>query len=134
MEYVAGRLGIPVGVMYQVSNNYHAYVATMPFELPESLAYYNEVSSLPMGDNWEYWDYDLLKFMSWWYDARKQGSLGFSNLEFYNAWFSNVVEPMFVSFNHWKSGERSAAVKIAERITASDWRKAALQWYDMRMK
>lgn len=132
MEYVAGRLGVEIGTMYQISNNYHGYVSTMPEHIPEWINYYDSFKPLPMGTSWEDWDSDLAQFMSWLDNGAKSGVFGGSM--YVNQWFGTVAEPMFTAFNYWKAfKEKNLAVKIAHQIEADDWRQAALQWFESRM-
>jgi len=71
LEYVAGRAGLGVGTMYQLSNNYHGYVVMLdkigdPEELDGNDPYDDGVvHSVAMAENWNGWDQDLRLFMEW---------------------------------------------------------------------
>lgn len=133
-EYLAGRIGVGVGTMYQFSNNWHGYVDVLekfrwwdassdPYR--EGLA-----SSLPMGTDWSTWDTDLRRFMAW-----TEGTPSSTPApEFANTWFIGVAVPMYKAHLEHRYGNRKAALDYATRITAADWRKAALHWLARRQK
>ena len=140
-EYLAGRIGVGVGRMYQFSNNWHGYVDVLqkfgdPLLGTATLDPYQQgrVSAMPMGSAWGQWDADLSKFMRW-HDERLWRPHGEGlRVEYVNSWFSCVAERVAFANWCWKSGERAAALYWAENIDATDWREACVQWIKRRMK
>jgi thymidylate synthase len=122
LEYLAGRIGVRVGKMYQISNNWHLYDAVASRFQP--VQYRPYPGSVPMATDWDGWDDDLTTFM----DGAE------SPLSYRNAWFSSVAEPMWAAHSLWKVGDRIGAQLEATRIDAPDWRIAALKWMDRRMQ
>jgi thymidylate synthase len=143
-EYLAGRLGIAVGKMYQFSNNYHAYVDALdrmgdPVQMPDSDRYDDAtVYSISMGTDWSKWDEDLRKFMRWhnwlWDQTSEHTdiSVGVAN-QAYNAWFDCVPVRVAQSRWLWKRGRREEAYEKVKTIAATDWRMACQQWMERRL-
>lgn len=141
-EYLAGRIGVDVGTMYQVSNNYHAYVDVLdklgsPNQLIEEYHrffgdnYDEKFTPVPIGDRWEDWDMDLEEFMGW-HDLLAGGT--YRPLETSNQWFDAVAAPMAICHALWRSGEREEAMRRTSNIAASDWRFVAREWMLRRMR
>lgn len=127
-EYLAGCIGVGVGTMYQISNNFHAYKSVFervwPAETVSWMMYETgAVHALPIGSDWEHWDDDLDSFLQAPLSLR-QG--------YKNTWFSNVAWPMFQAHNLHKEGKHASAVAVAREVEAEDWRLAALQWLERR--
>jgi len=130
-EYVAGRIGARVGRMYQISNNYHAYLDVLDRVGRPALVTYDslKIHSTPMGTKWDEWDEDLGKFMSW-QSRMLNGEAKPAN--YTNSWFVMTAEPMFYAHWLWKQAMKNEARNCAQLIEAEDWRHAALRWFDMR--
>jgi thymidylate synthase len=145
MEYVAGRVGVGVGTMYQLSNNYHAYVDMLdkigdPEDLDGNDPYDDGVvHSIAMAHDWESWDSDLHKFMSWhdWLWSQTSEftdiSVGVHNRA-ENSWFSNVAVPVVQTAWHWRRKDHHAAVLCSRDIEAPDWSLACREWIDRRIE
>lgn len=134
MEYVAGRLGVEVGTMYQVSNNYHGYIATMDSVWPPTGGdpyHEGEVTTMQIGDHWDEWDTDLVTYMHWHDRLVATGAHG-EYPEFTNQWFLTVAMPMAKAYWKYKHAEKVSAVAMAETVMASDWRVAAVEWFKRR--
>jgi len=123
-EYMAGRIGVGVGTMYQLSNNWHAYVDVLDRVGDPNTTdpYLGIFSSLPMGEDWDAWDMDLQMFME---GASTEGQF---HRTYTNKWFSLVAEPMIKVHRMWSSGERDLALQHVNMVGASDWREAARLW------
>ena len=125
-EYLAGRIGVFVGTMYQFSNNFHMYENTAQKSRKSVLSrdpyLTREVKFLSIGDNWEAWDRDLLKFI--------QEPYGKS---FKNRWFLKVAVPMWRCHELWSSRQRESAMRHVDFIEATDWRMVARQWMERRL-
>ena len=120
-EYLAGRIRVPVGKMYQFSNNWHLYrTVAARFEPERHRAY---PGTMPIGTDWDHWDSDLSVFMA---------EVGPSRV-YRNAWFSEVADVMLGVHAMWKGGDKIGAALEATRIAAPDWRTAVLEWMDRRV-
>jgi thymidylate synthase len=144
MEYVAGRVGVGIGTMYQLSNNYHAYVDMLdkigdPEDLDGSDPYDDGVvHSVAMAENWATWDRDLHKFMVWhdwlWSQTSEYTdvSIGVHNWP-ENSWFSEVAANVVRAMWHWRRKDYHAAILCAKDIKAPDWSLACREWLFRRM-
>lgn len=148
-EYLAGRIGVGVGKMYQLSNNCHGYLDVMgKFEAqspgePWCDLYtvgdkMGKIETTPIGDKWDAWDEDLEAFMEWhdgtlWSEERSnyQDVVG----AYSNEWFSAVAEPVAIANRLWKLKYRIQALDTAKiDIEADDWNRACVTWMQRRMK
>lgn len=128
-EYVAGRVGVPVGQMRQVSDSLHVYLDGAGGELWTKLKEarstlgedpYKTLRSYPMGADNPYWDTDLTKFMSLADQAAKMQS------DYFNTpFFSRVVTPM------WRAWESRDSLEL-DRCAAVDWKRAGQAWLERR--
>lgn len=130
LEYLAGRIGVDVGRMYQLSNNFHVYTGVTQRMLgedgiqPEADMYSSgRIAALPMGDMWERWDADVAMLMEHPHDS-----------VFANVWFGDVAVPMLLAHQQWRAGDREAALQTVERVAATDWREAARAWMQRRAR
>lgn len=140
LEYMAGRIGINVGTMYQFSNNFHAYNDILnKIGMPNS---HNEVYNhllkpAPIGDQWDVWDSDLSKFMTWhdylWGLPEDCDELDTPD-NIRNEWFHTVAGPMTQVKWLWNAGRRDDALNHVLHIEATDWRAAANMWIHRRKK
>lgn len=121
-EYLSGRIDVPIGTYYQMSNNWHLYTAVASkFQSDLRLPEYPGVVN--MGTNWEFWDLDLDRFMV---DPD-------SEQQYSNEWFYRVARPMWRAHGLWKSGDKIGARQVADTIAAPDWRLAVVMWMDRRI-
>jgi thymidylate synthase len=143
LEYVAGRVGVGVGMMYQLSNNYHGYVRELdrigdPRDLDGSDPYDDGiVHSVTMAEeNWEAWDRDLLLFMQWhdhlW--TLDKDSMDIDTPDgFRNLWF-HVVAGKVAQVNWlWKQKRSQEALSLTYQIEAPDWQLACREWISRRL-
>lgn len=146
LEYMAGRIGVGVGTLYQFSNNFHGYVNVLDkFDDPAQMAdsdLYDQalVYHLPMATDWSKWDGDLRKFMAWhdWLWAQPMEpwidmSVGVANQPV-NSWFLTTAVRVVQSRWLWKAGKRQEAQAIVDEIEAPDWRMACQQWMERRIR
>lgn len=133
-EYMAGRVGVSMGRMYQVSWNYHAYKGvTDKLGIPKVNKTYGElgIEAIPMGGAWDQWDDDLTKWFLWWRNMQERGVIEIRS-DYANSWFAHTASPMFIAHWKWKQAQQHEARKWAARIDAPDWRLAAAMWMDQR--
>lgn len=142
-EYLAGRIGVQVGTLRQMTTNLHGYVDVLdkvgepthldPYDdlhdrLGSSDGQYT-VCSAPIGTDWEHWDEDLLQFLS----VVEKHDWDPAQYKFRNEWFTRTAVPMWYSHAYWRLGHPpSTYLTIAEQIQAPDWRLAATCWLRRR--
>lgn len=135
-EYMAVWLKVPVGVYRQFSNNLHIYTDVHSVEklhkiaaeaedtnfytLDTNAAHYVRPYPLIMTEI-EAWNNDLLKFMSEDYAALNE------------PFFKYVAYPMRMAWQERKE-KKGDGIAWVEKIEASDWRMACLQWIARRTK
>lgn len=137
-EYLAAGVGVPVGRMFQVSNNYHAYEKTLTRELAESLTCSGLLNPYDTEDRNEVvepfrmvtvdlktWGEDLGVFM-------EEGPI----VGFRDPFFRKVVTPVEMAHRHYRTnkGEEryTGALDIIEQCAAADWRVACREWLQRR--
>lgn len=127
-EYLAAKIGVGIGKLYQFSNNYHLYPATSPSVLdeePNRYAGYDRVAVTPIvGESIEDFEYDLKQYMHehW------------SMLIYRTYFFLNVAVPMRMAYREWRAGRRAEACRIIDSKTHWDWLVAAQEWFDRKMR
>jgi hypothetical protein len=153
LEYVARAASLPVGCMYQVSNNYHAYVDRPDVKRvmearprihaddrygyrvgrasDPSPNYAQTISPYPIMENGiegqQRWDSDLTTFFSHW------GELHALQIAFFHdPFFIHVVVPLANAHHAYKGGDIEAAKRILNSCHATDWKLAAQEWLQRR--
>ena len=132
-EYVATHLGLVVGNMTTISNNFHAYKDIFDktyrgnlgpgggaFVDPYSAG---EVTPYPLIQDPTSWDRDLALFFE---DPHSYG--------FENKFFHNVAKPMWFAHRAYKKKDIAGALEIIQQCQALDWRRAAREWLERRTK
>lgn len=137
-EYLAAGVGVPVGRMFQVSNNYHAYEATLTAELassllaPETNPYDREDRNEPIEPfrlvtvDLKTWREDLSVFMD-------EGPI----VGFRDPFFRKVATPIELAHRHFRTTKKGedryvGALEIIEQCAAADWRVACREWLQRR--
>ena len=130
-EYLACKLGAPVGVYRQFSNNYHVYTNVIdPRKLdPHTFAdwrIYKPVGAVIkpydkfMVDP-QIWDYELRDLL-WQIETRYAKD----SRDYTEPFFEHVAKPMYAAWAYANDSE--AWRHYVNKIAASDWRLAAKQW------
>jgi hypothetical protein len=129
LEYLAGRIGVGVGVMRQMTTNLHGYTDVLAkIGEPSAEVTYVANAPIPIGTDWECWDSDLMSFL-------RMAENGNWDDEVDNVWFNEVARPMWMAHAHWRLGHsRDTYMNLAAQIAAPDWRLAATQWLGRRKK
>lgn len=129
-EYVATALGLPVGRMWQVSNNFHGYLNTLEPLLDLKLVQpYGELSTatMPMFDAGAEQQFDE--------DVKMLLNEGVT-LGLRSTWLRRVAVPMLVAHAAYKNkNDPERWVKASEAIAqvrAPDWQLAGSQWLERR--
>lgn len=131
-EYIAGRLGLQVGVYHQISANFHVYLETYDkfkdeqgiSEADEYMMY--DIGAYPLMSDPSNFDADLQGFMD--YTITGQDYL------YTNNFFRKVAVPIFLAWKARKEGNTTACLVHLENCCADDWRIACEQWVKRRMK
>ena len=149
LKYMAGRIGVRVGTLTQVSDSYHVYT-NLPFwqqwceatpvglvpmvddpylrvygDAVRSPSHYMNSEDLELG----MFDEDLTRFFSDWDVYGEVTVTGLCSRS-----FRNTVIPMYATHHNWKNGYVDAALETAAAIEADDWRMAAQNWMRTRLE
>jgi len=134
-EYLAARIDIGVGKLYQLSNNAHVYgteLDRLEKRMGKGALDYDpytsgEVEPEPMFTEPSEIDKDIKSAMHW-HNGDRSLPL------FSNDWFGTTFVPAVLAFRMYRSGDIAMAIKIAGTIRSSDWRFACVEWLQRRMK
>jgi len=131
LEYMATNIGLVVGSMTTVSNNFHIYqqdydkfatgALAVKAEPTASLYEKEEVEVYPLIQKASTWDADLAAFM-----------VDPAHKKFDNEFFREVAAPMWWAHSAHKRGAYTQALEIIATCRASDWRIACTQWLQRR--
>jgi hypothetical protein len=143
-EYVACKLGLSVGPMYQLSDSFHVYLdsASAPVWERVRLAFergeladdpyvdapHGRAQPWPLGAETDLWDADLRTFFAL-FDSGvlmhdEYDTLGLRE-EFHTSWWREVAAPLWSAWINRDAEE-------ARLCAASDWRLTAVQWLERR--
>jgi hypothetical protein len=140
-EYLAMRIGAPLGVYRQFTNNMHAYLGVFSREKLAVVA--AECAEIldgeplpPPGPALELgFDHDLPRFMTW---ARGHVAESFGALEqpaFETEFMKGVAAPVFLTWQRRKKKlPMSALLERAGQIAAPDWRRGCVEWLQRRQR
>jgi len=141
LEYMAMKVGVPVGVCRQVSNNFHLYTDVWPREkllriAEESEARTGEVTGPAVETGF---DEDLKEFMTWaraniGYTEHRNDSEECFHGPFRTALIDQVAVPMFQAWATRKAKNYDLQNDAVERIAAPDWQVACQEWIQRRVK
>lgn len=134
-EYVATRVGVQIGSYWQISNNFHAYLATLPSvaEIPRCATgpVVHPYESLPrpapmISADPRGWDIELRHFIE--VPPGKNYGLGWAQ-----PFFRRVAIPIMDTCWLAKAKNYSAALSRARRIESADWRLEITTWIQRRI-
>jgi len=138
-EYMAAQIGVGVGVYYQMSMDWHAYLDVLEKKWHDNISemnFYMDTESpdfiknmVPLVSDPENFEADLGLFMT---GHNPDDEIIVSGYD--NEFFPGVAVPMALIWKMWKLGEKDAAIMMAGNIMADDWRIACQQWMERRMK
>ena len=142
-EYMAGRIGVEVGVYNQISDSFHVYVSLykqMDEAMPDqdyyslkypmiSNPYEKHVKPYPMVSEPEYFDEDLEKFFKYCYNNTE-------DYVYSNQFFTDVAIPMERAWQlHREDGQTQAAINLLDVLCkAEDWKIACIDWLQRRLE
>lgn len=131
-EYIASMVGVKLGIYYQISSDFHAYLET--FEKVTAKGYEPSASHTdlyrgnervfpsPLVSSTKHFDSDLDHFLE-----DRQEQIKYAN---------QSISDAGVMRNAWRAHKAKAtdkAIGIAMGISASDWRIACLGWLQRRL-
>jgi len=144
LEYLAARVGVPVGTYTQVSINYHAYLSTFPKVMPVeaaqpySVSGFDALQPIPMFSEWLVGGEDRECERIFQEDLRvffEEGPFAYATAGRI-PFMRRVLVPMCLAHQHWrtKKGEDRylGALEILRSCAAPDWRRAAEEWVGRR--
>jgi hypothetical protein len=123
LEYMAAKIGVPVGTYTQVSDSWHAYTAVWDRYTggSESRNLYRQFSPFPMVSvpicAWEETLFQMMKG-DWSWEHRRGTDL----------FFSRVVAPYWRAWALHKERNYEGAYSVMEGCAAADWKYAGLHW------
>ncbi len=134
-EYVAMRLGAPLGVYRQFSNNLHVYTEKFPRAALEQIAH--ECDTLGRAPEpgpviEEGFDADLAVFMPWALQVVRGEDDDLSCDALRTPFFIDVARPLFDAWYWRKQGQTQDALDELQNVTAPDWQRAAQEWIERR--
>jgi len=145
LEYVAAKVGVPMGTYTQVSNSYHVYTDGPGGEVynrlinnQESIAHtvvYDQPNStqiLMTSGDMELFDRDLNSFF-YVYDSYGLAELG-ECTHWQSDYFKCLVMPMLCTFLIHKANGPEHALQYVNAIKSDDWRMACRHWLENRVK
>jgi len=132
-EYLAKRLDISMGKMYQISVNLHAYESVIN-NLKLSSPDRGHATDVIITDA-EYFDIELRRFFEY-IDGDGEPKAWSPEVEWSNKFFPEVALPMVLAYRVFRRGgdeERyEEMLKILNTGDNSDWTKAAREWTQRR--
>jgi hypothetical protein len=139
LEYVAGKLGVPVGRYVQVSDSFHVYPNEPAYKRLAQLQGlriedpYDEDMAKPLQPYPMVWEpatldqciSDLFDRIG---DAIVDQPRTLPLMKYRNPYFHEVATPLFNSFVSYKLKDYDKAVTWAMQCKALDWRLACVDW------
>lgn len=128
-EYLAARIGLPVGWMCQVSNNWHIYDDAMHLVNYDSAIAGTRVpypGTLPLVEDPDSFDEELEAYLEDPESADKRSG------GWRNSIFLKTAHPMWMANLLRREKDYDAALDYARRIAAPDWREASVAWIERR--
>lgn len=135
-EYLAARIGVEVGLLYQVSNNFHVYQDVWqrmrPTDEEMEAAESSALGCMPMFEYPGEIDRDLWVFMTW-HGSYWQHGPGIAAGSYKNEWFSRTAERVVRAWHSYRAVRiPDAALSMAYGIECPAWRTACVEWLQRR--
>lgn len=125
-EFVAGSVGLPVGPMYQFSNNVHVYEG------------WGGDDKIAVADTWYSNNHNYLR---WAFNDRNlaihEAQHFVENMDeepFESRIMRDNVMPMFRCHTAYKEGDLDLALHLVKHIYDEDWQRACRAWLHRRVK
>lgn len=133
-QYLAERVGVPMGPMYQLSNNFHAYqneqlakltVEHVPDEPYDRNPTWVESSQIKLVEDEVAFGNDLKLVLD---EDNFTGTV--------NPWFQQVLQPVVRAHQAWRKKDDperfDKALEVLEQCRAADWRETCVAWLQRR--
>ena len=125
-EYLAARIGVGIGKLYQYSWNWHMYENAKHLVDSEAANGWSRYpGTIPLVTNPDTFDDEV-------FDYVEDPELTPPDLD--NVFLSNTAYPMFKANVSRRAGDREGALSWAHRIVAPDWKQATVAWLERRKK
>ena len=135
-EFVSRSVGMEMGEMYTLSNNFHYYPANLKHTLPELYADSEKYDEWYEDVGWE--DFPPL------FEQPEQSETFLANVESFcknpasaypyeNKFLNRVAVPMYSAWQCYKNRMYDLSVGYCDRIESPDWRKACRMWIERRI-
>lgn len=150
-EYLAARVGCPVGRLVQFSNNWHGYLATIqplepladearavldhrPIADPYASGLRPSPPLIETGEDPDEWDAQLRQFLRWveWSGENARRDSGGVSAALASPFLVHVALPMIRAHRAHRLRDYDGALEEIERCHADDWRVAGRDWLDRR--
>jgi hypothetical protein len=128
MEFIAAWLNVPVGIMRQLSNNFHVYIDRFPIEKLNQMAAESIWPSCYEEDDYQHhpmfeggvgeWEMNCRAFTG---DYMRPGM-------HVVPFFADVILPINVAWQAWRNKNKYEAIIACSNIQAKDWRIACCSW------
>jgi thymidylate synthase len=133
LQYLAARVGVKPGSLWQVSMNTHAYERHWPLlehlaavSIGERLEYPGSVPLLADDETVDEWHADLDQAMAEEFLDASQATAWRTDF------FAGTVCWVAWAHKRWRDGDKEGAIEDARRIAAPDWRRACVEWLERR--
>lgn len=152
LEYLAGRLGLDVGTMTTVSNNFHAYVDRIPEFVDPPMPSWGDGYTTTL--HVEYDDqivkervaepFPLFYMIRSWPDDFRERVIHDDLVTFFDEgahaalenarwpWLKKVLAPMALAHEDYRRKDYGQALASMDNVQASDWRLAGKEWIKRR--
>jgi len=118
LEYMAYRIGVPLGSYHQITNNLHIYP---------------EMNWKP--DNWNF--EELMEFTPVPFDATDTEIQLIADNDltytYESAFLRTVAVPMLLAYDLYTEGKMADAMEVVNGLPAADWRVAAMTWLGRKL-
>jgi thymidylate synthase len=138
-EYLAARLAVPMGTMYQLSNNAHVYwealkklnLKDLGVELQDDRYEVGTtgVGPAPLFNFINKADKDIETFMS----VMDADQITMAAPKYSNSWFEYTLENIMKAHAYFKAKNYEGAMEAAVNIGSPDWRIACTEWIERRI-
>jgi len=125
-EYLAARIGVPMGSMFTLTNNLHGYLETI-----------EPLRDLPMNQGASPYELGIVKYQPLEQSSMLEFERDLQRLgkgDYESHFMRNVFGPMDAVHAAYKHGEYDQALELCSAILASDWSLACFEWVQRRIK
>jgi thymidylate synthase len=121
-EYLAARIGVKVGIYYQFSNNFHAYISELEKHWEQAMVDERpELKPISLVD-------DVNSF-----DAELDALLILNKPPNANRFLAFTAYPLLQAHADWRRKKHGEVYIWLSHVEAPDWQAAATEWVDRRM-